>query len=83
MAVLDRSASFGGHGGPVFSEIRSALHGTGADFPVMGYIYGLGGREITLTQLASVTNDLALAAEGKADTERILYLGVRGEEMGR
>ena len=50
VCVLDRSASFGGQGGPLFMETRSAMYGL--QVPVHGYIYGLGGRDFDLRQAA-------------------------------
>jgi len=74
VAVLDRSASFGGFGGPVFTEIRSAMYGQ--QVPVHGYIYGLGGRDFDLKQVATVIEDLQKVASGGA-FEDINLLGVR------
>lgn len=45
LLVLDRSLSFGGPGGPVFSEIRSALYDQKRP-RVVGFVGGLGGRDI-------------------------------------
>jgi pyruvate ferredoxin oxidoreductase alpha subunit len=44
-AVLDRSISAGGFGGPLFSEIRSALYDAPTRPMVFPYVYGLGGRD--------------------------------------
>ncbi len=48
LAVFDRSHSFGSFGGPLFSEIRSALYGSDLSLQVLNYIYGVGGRKISL-----------------------------------
>ena len=47
LIVLDRALSFGGPGGPVFSEIRSALYDEYKKPKVIGFVGGLGGRDIT------------------------------------
>ena len=47
LIVLDRALSFGGPGGPVASEIRSALYGLPKRPKVVGFVGGLGGRDIT------------------------------------
>jgi len=48
LIVTDRAVSFGGPGGPVFSEIKSALY-SGAHHPaIYNYIIGLGGRDVTV-----------------------------------
>ena len=74
VAVLDRSASFGGFGGPVFTEIRSAMYGQ--QVPVHGYIYGLGGRDFDLGQVATVLDNLQEVAAG-GQIKDINLLGVR------
>jgi pyruvate ferredoxin oxidoreductase alpha subunit len=76
VAVMDRSDSFSGIGGPVFSELRSALYGK-TDIPVVDYIYGLGGRDVPATDVEKVYRDLeGTAASGKIG-ELVSYLGVR------
>jgi len=74
VCVLDRSASFGGQGGPVFMEIRSAMYGQ--QVPVHGYIYGLGGRDFDLKQVATVIEDLQKVAAG-GEMNDVNLLGIR------
>jgi pyruvate ferredoxin oxidoreductase alpha subunit len=74
VAVLDRSASFGGFGGPVFTDIRSAMYGQ--NVPIKDYIYGLGGRDFDLKQVAVVLDDLQKVASG-GELKDINLLGVR------
>ncbi|MCP4574467.1 MAG: pyruvate ferredoxin oxidoreductase [bacterium] len=74
VAVLDRSASFGGFGGPVFTEVRSAMYGQ--NVPVHDYIYGLGGRDFDLSQVATVIDNLQNVASG-GELEDVNLLGVR------
>ncbi len=74
VAVLDRSASFGGQGGPVFIEIRSAMYGQ--QVPVFNYIYGLGGRDFDMHQVETVINDLQKVASGE-EPKQISLLGIR------
>jgi len=73
VAVLDRSDSWSAQGGQVFTEIRSALFDLKAKPRLINYIYGLGGREITLDHLRSVYSALQ-----KAESQPLVqYLGVR------
>jgi pyruvate ferredoxin oxidoreductase alpha subunit len=74
VAVLDRSDSIGGFGGPVFTEVRSALYGSAKKPRIAGVIYGLGGREIDMEQIEGLFMDLK-AGQVKADS--VSYLGVR------
>lgn len=78
VAVLDRSDALAGMGGPVFGEVRSALY----DLPVRpittNYVYGLGGRDITLDHIRGVYGDLlSIANEDKVPANLVTYLGVR------
>jgi pyruvate ferredoxin oxidoreductase alpha subunit len=76
IAVLDRSDSFNAVGGPVFAEVKAALY-RHVDTPVTNYIYGLGGRDVTIEMLESVYNDLEeISSEGKIK-KPLTYLGVR------
>jgi pyruvate ferredoxin oxidoreductase alpha subunit len=46
LIVLDRAVSYGGPGGPVAAEIRSALYNLGNKPQIYNYIVGLGGRDV-------------------------------------
>lgn len=56
LIVLDRAISFGGPGGPVCSEIRSALYEEDNKPKVVGFIGGLGGRDITVSGFEEIIN---------------------------
>jgi len=47
IVVMDRTLSFGSHGGPLACEIRSALYNQIKAPTVLNYVAGLGGREIS------------------------------------
>jgi len=77
VGVLDRSASFGSYGGPVFTELRSALYGEPNMPNIRSYIYGLGGRDIGLSLIRRAFEEtMEMAKSGKA-VEEVGYLGVR------
>ena len=46
--MLDRALSVGGPGGPVCSEVRSALYGQDKKPKIVGFVGGLGGRDISV-----------------------------------
>ena len=51
LGVMDRATAFGSPtGGPVSSEVKTALHGTKGTATVFPMINGLGGREVTVEQ---------------------------------
>ncbi len=75
VGVMDRSIAFGAEGGPAWLEVRSALYDTKT--PILNFIYGLGGRDISNTQIAEVYERLLKVAEtGKAGSLRN-FVGLR------
>ncbi|MCJ7651707.1 MAG: pyruvate ferredoxin oxidoreductase [Candidatus Lokiarchaeota archaeon] len=51
LGVADRATAFGSPtGGPVSSEVKSALYNSGVATKILPIIMGLGGREVTLEQ---------------------------------
>ncbi len=56
LIVLDRALSFGGPGGPVCSEVRSALYGEKQKPKVVSFVAGLGGRDITPAGFEEIIN---------------------------
>jgi pyruvate/2-oxoacid:ferredoxin oxidoreductase alpha subunit len=72
VAVIDRNISFGHHG-IFFQEVKSALYGR-TDIPIIGYIAGLGGRDVT----PGVIREIASRAIGDTKPEReINWIGVK------
>jgi pyruvate ferredoxin oxidoreductase alpha subunit len=74
LAVTDRAVSFGGPGGPVFSEIRSALYDVPKRPKIVNFIIGLGGRDI---QVENFMDMVRRATKGKL-SEPYEFYGVRG-----
>ncbi|WKZ32690.1 MAG: pyruvate ferredoxin oxidoreductase [Thermodesulfobacteriota bacterium] len=69
VTVLDRADSMNAFGGPVFSEVRSALYDLDPRPRVMNRIYGLGGRDYKVKDAVEVFNEALKAAEtGRVDT---------------
>jgi len=58
VAVMDKSMSFGGFGGAVFTEVRSAFYDTEAHPTIVNYIFGLGGRDTNPRELRKIYDDL-------------------------
>jgi pyruvate ferredoxin oxidoreductase alpha subunit len=76
LVILDRSISFGGPGGPVASEVRSALYGMPGAPKTAGFIAGLGGRDVLPEQFTEmIRRGIKLADEGQKEPYEML--GVR------
>jgi len=77
VAVMDRSMSFGGHGGPVFHEIRHAFYDAPTHPYIVNYIYGLGGRDTSPGQIRGIYEDLQKILQSRHVENPIRYVGLR------
>ncbi|RQD67505.1 MAG: pyruvate ferredoxin oxidoreductase [Tindallia sp. MSAO_Bac2] len=77
LGILDRSESFSSIGGPLFAEIRAALYPAAERPPAVNYIYGLGGRDVTIDHIESVFADLEKIQSTNETGQEYRYLGLR------
>jgi pyruvate ferredoxin oxidoreductase alpha subunit len=77
VAVMDRSNSFGGYGGPVFHEVRHVLYDAKSHPFVVNYIYGLGGRDMPAELVQKIYRDLQDILKTKRVKEHVQFAGVR------
>jgi len=77
IAILDRSVSFGSFGGPLFTEIRSAMVEFKKIPENFNIIFGLGGRDINEQDITGIYNQLDEVVKSGKVKERVQYLGVR------
>ena len=78
LAILDKAESFSAQGGPLFAEVRAALYDLEPRPRTVGYVYGLGGRDITPAHFASVFARLEAIAAGGELGPVYSHLGQRG-----
>jgi len=76
LIVLDRAISFGGPGGPVCSEVRSALYNEEKKPKVVNIVGGLGGRDITVAQFEQIINRGIELSQMESEQEYEIF-GVR------
>jgi len=77
LIVIDRAISFGGPGGPVASELRSALYGQANAPKIVNYVAGLAGRDVARADFRNIILEgKAKAAAG--DVDGFTLYGVRG-----
>ncbi len=77
LAVMDRTESFNACCGPLGAEISTALYRAKSDCLVLNYVYGLGGRDVTVKDIKGVYEELLkVKSEGKAENP-YRYMGVR------
>jgi pyruvate ferredoxin oxidoreductase alpha subunit len=67
VGVIDRDFSLGApyHSGVLATEVRAAMYPAASRPPILGFICGLGGREVTVPDVKKMTDSVYLAAEGK------------------
>ena len=76
VVVFDRALSFGGPGGPVCSEIRSALYDLEKRPKVIGFVGGLGGRVVSAAGFREIIEQGTKIAHEGTEQEYEMF-GVR------
>jgi len=78
VGVIDRDFSLGSPhlSGVLATEVRAALYPSAKRPPVLGFICGLGGREVTLPDVEKISESVFRAAEGKSQP-LTQWIGVR------
>ncbi len=77
VAVMDKDDSFNGHCGPMYAEVCAALVSAGVSIKIINYIYGLGGRDVKVSSIEKVFNELEEIAKTGNVGETYRYLEVR------
>jgi pyruvate ferredoxin oxidoreductase alpha subunit len=82
VAVLDQNLSMG-RGGILHAELASTLYGApGAPRALLGFVGGLGGRDVALEEFAAMASAaLRAAEEGAPPAPRLLYTTEELREM--
>src|SRR6202035_3526187 len=79
LGVTDGDYSFGSpfNSGVVANEIRAAMYNADKRPPLLSFICGLGGREVTLEDVAKAADMCYAAAKARKSDSRPPGLGVR------
>lgn len=81
VGVMDRSIAFGSVCGPVCLDVKATLQGSNlSSLPVVNYIYGLGGRDISPKDIEKIFYELEKIKISGELPSTPRYIGVRGEE---
>ena len=83
VAVMDKCESFSACGGPVFAETRSALYDLPERPMAVNYVYGLGGRDVTIETFETIYDALDQMATSGQTGEVYRHIGVRDLEDQR
>jgi len=78
VGVIDRDYSFGSphFSGVLATEVRAAMYPAASRPPVLGFICGLGGREVTVPDVKRMSDMLLTAASGVPEPQTT-WIGVR------
>ncbi len=77
LVVMDRSDSFGSAGGPLFTEVRSALYGVENAPLAFGKVFGLGGRDLEVHHVEELFKELDKASKTGTIDKVTDYITVR------
>ena len=77
VAVMDRADSANGAGGPLFTDVTSAMYGRVDGVKMVNYVYGLGGRDVKVDDIKVVYDALQEIVKTGNIKEVYNYVGVR------
>ena len=79
VGVIDRDYSLGSpsNGGVLYNEVRSAMYDAEKRVPIIGFIAGLGGREITVPMTTEMFDHTQKVVETGQIEEPLRWMGVR------
>lgn len=77
VAIMDRSEMFSATSGPLGAEVRAAMYQAHGTADVVNYFYGLGGRDITVSDFKAVYERLETIARTHVVTDMYEYIGLR------
>lgn len=77
VAIMDRCESYNGNGGPLGSEVMAALFREKIMIDAVNYIYGLAGRDFTVSDVDYVFSELENMIEHGKKIEQYQYIRLR------
>lgn len=77
VAIMDRTESYNGNGGPLGSEVTAGLYRNKVMINAVNYIYGLAGRDFTVEDVYDIFAELKDAWKNGTVVEQYQYVGLR------
>jgi pyruvate ferredoxin oxidoreductase alpha subunit len=77
LAILDRACSLGAPYAALCSDAITALYQNRGELNVFNVIYGLGGRDMTSSNIEAIFNESLEVAESGLVKKSLVYMGVR------
>jgi pyruvate ferredoxin oxidoreductase alpha subunit len=76
IGVFDRAETFGAAAGPLFSDIATAMFLRNKHYPMIDFIYGLGGRDTNINHIEEAIDKVMKLAAGE-EVPLVNYLNLR------
>ena len=77
VAIMDRTESYNGHGGPLASEVLAGLYRAKIMIETVSYTYGLAGRDFTVEDVYSIFDELADVVNNNKNITQHRYINLR------
>lgn len=78
LVVMDRAMSIGAPSAPIGQEVKASLYDAGISIPVVNVVYGLGGRDIPVTDFERLVEEVNESLRSNKPLEKkVKYWGVR------
>jgi pyruvate ferredoxin oxidoreductase alpha subunit len=78
LGILDKAASFGAPGGPLYEEVKTVFYDEARKPIIKDFIHGLGGRDTSPDLMRGIYMDLLQARDEGKVKEKVSFVGVRG-----
>lgn len=80
VAIMDRTESYNGHGGPLASEVLAGLYRSKIMIETVSYTYGLAGRDFTVENVYEIFDELKDVVENNKTVTQHRYINLRTNE---
>ena len=77
VAIMDRAESYTNHGGPLGADVMVALFRARSEALAVNYVYGLGGRDVRVTDMENVYAELQKIIDDGDAGETYRFMGIR------
>ena len=77
VAIMDRTESYNGCGGPLGAEVVAALYRKKVFIETVNYVYGLAGRDFTVDDVYAIFDEIKDVADGVIEAPNHKYIGLR------
>ena len=79
-AIMDKSESFSACGGPLYAETCAACYDMETRPVLIDVVYGLGGRDVAVEDIARVYDHLFLLTENGGQGPKYIHMGQRSRD---